>query len=54
MSHKLYFLQNAVIVGAGDVGQTIAKKILQHREYGINLVGFVDSDLGHMHMMARA
>lgn len=36
------YLQNAVIVGAGDVGQLIARKFLNHREYGINLVGFVD------------
>lgn len=35
--------QNTIIVGAGSVGQLIARKILQHREYGINLVGFVDS-----------
>ncbi len=38
------YLQNAVIVGAGDVGQLIAKKVLQHPEYGINLVGFVDEN----------
>lgn len=49
------YLQNTLIVGAGDVGQTIAKKLLKHPEYGINLVGFVDSnpkergeDLGHL------
>jgi exopolysaccharide biosynthesis polyprenyl glycosylphosphotransferase len=40
---NLAYLQNAVIVGAGDVGQTIARKLLNHPEYGINLVGFVDS-----------
>ena len=38
------YLQNTVIVGAGDVGQLIAKKLLQHPEYGINLVGFIDSE----------
>ena len=38
------FLQNAVIVGAGEVGQVVARKLLQHPEYGINLVGFVDAD----------
>jgi exopolysaccharide biosynthesis polyprenyl glycosylphosphotransferase len=37
------YLQNTVIVGAGDVGQRIARKYLQHPEYGINLVGFVDA-----------
>ncbi len=41
---QLAFLQNTVIVGAGDVGQLVARKLLQHPEYGINLVGFVDSN----------
>jgi exopolysaccharide biosynthesis polyprenyl glycosylphosphotransferase len=41
---RITYLQNAVIVGAGDVGQLIARKLLQHREYGINLVGFIDVD----------
>jgi exopolysaccharide biosynthesis polyprenyl glycosylphosphotransferase len=36
------YLQNTIIVGAGEVGQLIARKLLQHPEYGINLVGFVD------------
>jgi exopolysaccharide biosynthesis polyprenyl glycosylphosphotransferase len=39
---RIAYLQNTVIVGAGDVGQLIARKFLQHPEYGINLVGFVD------------
>jgi exopolysaccharide biosynthesis polyprenyl glycosylphosphotransferase len=38
------FLQNTVIVGAGDVGQTVAEKLLRHPEYGVNVVGFVDSE----------
>ncbi len=49
------YLQNTIIVGAGDVGQSIARKLLTHREYGINLVGFVDAHprerapgLGHL------
>jgi exopolysaccharide biosynthesis polyprenyl glycosylphosphotransferase len=41
---SITYLQNTVIVGAGDVGQTVARKCLQHPEYGINLVGFVDSE----------
>jgi exopolysaccharide biosynthesis polyprenyl glycosylphosphotransferase len=41
---RITYLQNTVIVGAGDVGQLIARKFLQHHEYGINLVGFVDSE----------
>ena len=37
------YLQNTIIVGAGDVGQLVARKLLGHPEYGINLVGFVDA-----------
>lgn len=55
---QVAYLQNTVIVGAGDVGQLIAKKYLQHPEYGINLVGFVDAqprgrrpDLGHVALL---
>ena len=39
---QVSYLQNTIILGAGDVGQTIARKLLKHPEYGINLVGFVD------------
>ncbi len=35
--------ENVVILGAGDVGQLVARKVLRHPEYGITLVGFVDS-----------
>ncbi len=38
------YIQNTVILGAGDVGQSLARKILQHPEYGMNLVGFLDAD----------
>src|SRR5829696_8274071 len=38
------YLQNTVVVGAGDVGQLIARKLRQHPEYRINLVGFVDAN----------
>jgi exopolysaccharide biosynthesis polyprenyl glycosylphosphotransferase len=55
---QMAYLQNTVIVGAGDVGQTIARKLLQHPEYGINLVGFVDAapkerrdDLDHLTLL---
>jgi len=36
------YLQNTVVVGAGHTGQLVARKVLQHREYGLNLVGFID------------
>jgi exopolysaccharide biosynthesis polyprenyl glycosylphosphotransferase len=39
---SVIYVQNTIIVGAGDVGQTIARKLRNHPEYGINLVGFVD------------
>src|SRR5256712_4392960 len=52
------YIQNTVIVGAGDVGQLIAKKLAQHDEYGINVVGFVDRspreqrpDLEHLRLL---
>ena len=38
------FAQTAIIVGAGDVGQAVANKLRQHSEYGVNVLGFVDSD----------
>jgi exopolysaccharide biosynthesis polyprenyl glycosylphosphotransferase len=37
------YLQNTIIIGAGDIGQLAARKLLQHPEYRINLVGFVDT-----------
>jgi exopolysaccharide biosynthesis polyprenyl glycosylphosphotransferase len=37
------YVQNAIIVGADDVAQRIARKLLQHPEYGINALGFVDA-----------
>jgi exopolysaccharide biosynthesis polyprenyl glycosylphosphotransferase len=38
------YVQNTLIVGAGEIGQLIGRKLLQHPEYGINLLGFVDDD----------
>jgi exopolysaccharide biosynthesis polyprenyl glycosylphosphotransferase len=37
------YVQNTIIVGAGDIGQLVARKLTKHPEYGLNLVGFVDS-----------
>jgi exopolysaccharide biosynthesis polyprenyl glycosylphosphotransferase len=36
------YVQNSVIVGGGDVGQLVARKLRQHHEYGIRLLGIVD------------
>lgn len=38
------YVQRVVVVGAGDVGQLIGRKLRQHPEYGVELLGFVDSD----------
>jgi len=38
------YIQNTIVVGAGTVGQIIGRKVFQHPEYGMNLLGFVDSD----------
>lgn len=39
--HPVY-VQNTVIIGAGEVGQVVARKLLNHPEYGVNVVGFLD------------
>jgi exopolysaccharide biosynthesis polyprenyl glycosylphosphotransferase len=36
--------QNTLIVGAGQVGQMIALKLLKHSEYNLRLVGFLDDE----------
>lgn len=36
------YQQNTLIVGAGEVGQLIARKLVSHPEYGANVVGFID------------
>jgi exopolysaccharide biosynthesis polyprenyl glycosylphosphotransferase len=38
------YTQKTVVVGAGEVGQLIARKFRQHPEYGIDVVGFADDD----------
>jgi exopolysaccharide biosynthesis polyprenyl glycosylphosphotransferase len=37
------YVLRTVIVGAGSIGQLLGRKLLQHPEYGIELVGFVDA-----------
>jgi exopolysaccharide biosynthesis polyprenyl glycosylphosphotransferase len=37
------FLQNTLVVGTGPTGRKVATKIKAHPEYGLNVVGFVDS-----------
>ena len=54
------YVQNTLIIGAGSVGQLIARKLLQHPEYGLKIVGFVDdnpterrSDIGDLAVIGR-
>jgi exopolysaccharide biosynthesis polyprenyl glycosylphosphotransferase len=42
--HSDSYVQNALVVGTGDTAQLLARKLLQHPEYGIAMVGFVDAD----------
>jgi exopolysaccharide biosynthesis polyprenyl glycosylphosphotransferase len=38
------YVQNTLILGAGKVGQLIARKLVKHPEYGLNVVGFIDRE----------
>jgi exopolysaccharide biosynthesis polyprenyl glycosylphosphotransferase len=38
------YVQNTLILGAGEVGQLIARKLVKHSEYGLNVVGFIDRE----------
>ena len=37
-------LQPTIVVGAGETGQIIARKLVRHKEYGLKLVGFIDGN----------
>ena len=41
---RAHYVQNTLIVGAGDIGQLLGRKLVQHPELGLRLVGFVDED----------
>lgn len=41
---KVLCPRRTLIVGAGDVGQIVERKIQSHPEYGLELVGFVDEE----------
>jgi len=38
--------RRALIAGAGELGRTVAEKLAEHRELGLDVVGFVDDDPG--------
>jgi Undecaprenyl-phosphate glucose phosphotransferase len=46
-------LKRLIIVGAGDLGRVVADKILEHREMGYQIVGFVDDRADRDHLGYR-
>jgi exopolysaccharide biosynthesis polyprenyl glycosylphosphotransferase len=38
------YVQNTVIVGAGEIGQVVADKLLRNPQFGCRLVGFIDAN----------
>jgi Undecaprenyl-phosphate glucose phosphotransferase len=46
-------LKRILIAGAGDLGRTVADKILEHRELGYHIVGFVDDRATGDHLEHR-
>jgi len=39
-------LKRVLIAGAGDLGRVVADKVLEHRELGFKIVGFIDDRVG--------
>ncbi|MFC1510833.1 sugar transferase [Candidatus Margulisiibacteriota bacterium] len=39
-----YFVKNTIILGAGEIGQALAMKIIADKKLGYNLFGFLDDD----------
>jgi Undecaprenyl-phosphate glucose phosphotransferase len=46
-------LKRVLIAGAGDLGRMVADRILQHRELGYQVIGFVDDRAGGDHIGYR-
>jgi Undecaprenyl-phosphate glucose phosphotransferase len=46
-------LKRILIAGAGDLGRLVADRILQHRELGYQVIGFVDDKAGGDHIGYR-
>lgn len=47
------YVQRAVVVGAGEGGRLIARTLLRHPQYGIELLGFVDSHFAEDDVLGR-
>jgi exopolysaccharide biosynthesis polyprenyl glycosylphosphotransferase len=55
------YVQRTIVVGGGEIGQLVARKLLQHPEYGVHLLGVVDDepkerrqDLGELPLLGSA
>jgi Undecaprenyl-phosphate glucose phosphotransferase len=46
-------LKRVLIAGAGDLGRVVADKVLEHRELGFKVVGFLDDRAGGDHIGYR-
>jgi Undecaprenyl-phosphate glucose phosphotransferase len=46
-------LKRILIAGAGDLGRMVADRVLQHRELGYQIVGFIDDRAGGDHIGYR-
>jgi Undecaprenyl-phosphate glucose phosphotransferase len=46
-------LKRILIAGAGDLGRMVADRVLQHRELGYQVIGFVDDRAGGDHLGYR-
>lgn len=40
------FVERAIILGAGNLGQSLVDKLEEHRELGLQIIGFLDDDPG--------
>ena len=41
---RRFAAERCAIVGLGEVGRVVARKLMSHPEYGLELVGFIDAD----------
>src|SRR5258706_15144749 len=46
-------LKRILIAGAGDLGRMVADRVLQHREFGYRVVGFIAERAGGDHIGSR-
>ena len=46
-------LKRVLIAGTGDLGRLVTDKVLQHREFGYTIVGFIDDRAGGDHIGYR-